>query len=495
MRPGRPGVSILTAHRAKGRQWSAVVVASVCEGIWPVVDSAAELIDLTELSPDGQCAPPGPSEQMASERRLFYVACTRARHRLLVTTVDQNRAVGLRPSRLIDRLGCPIEPEDRTEPSWLGLNQLVGGLRRVTTDPVAHPSLRQAAAARLADLASRPDPVSGRRLVRQADPERWWPVGGDGGGDLESTWRLGPGQAGAADAGAGPEPIDGPWRLTGSHLRSLLSCPRQWFLARRAKAEGPPGPAAAVGALVHRLVQDLGSGSIDRSQADRRLDREWPEILFPAQWQAAAERRAAGETLDRFERWLSQRTGWRLLGVEVPFELSLTIGQGRFQLVGRIDRIDQDASGRIRLTDFKTARRPLSAAQAESDDQLGVYQLAVRSGGLADLTGTAPRLAAAELVYLRCPAGPQGAQPTLRRQPSLDLTPHLQRDPPSLGLTEAGLAQVGPAQVWPTWVHRRLALAGQMMTEGRFPALAQAGCAWCQFAASCPAGRPDQEDA
>jgi RecB family exonuclease len=431
--------------------------------------------------------------------------------------VDQAQAAGLRPSRLIDRLGCPIDLDDQGGASWFGLNQVVGGLRRVTTDPVAHPSLRQAAAARLADLASRRDPNSGRRLAPQADPGRWWPVGGadDAGSAGHSDLDRANPAAARAEAGAGSQPADesgrareagrpapvgvgsaaGPWRLTGSQLRSLLTCPRQWFLARRVEAEGPPGPAAAVGASLHRLVQDLGTGSIDRAQADRRLDRDWSEIAFPAHWRAEAERRAAGQALDRFERWSSEQTGWRLLGVEVPFELSLPIGPNRFQLTGRVDRLDQAADGRVRLVDFKTSRRPLSVAQAESDDQLGVYQLALRSGGLTDLTGPRPQLAAAELVYLRCPAGPQGASPTLRRQPSLDLTPWLKRDPPSLGLTEAGRAQVGPAQDWPTWVHHRLALAGQMMTEGRFPALPQAGCAWCQFRTSCPARRPDQEEA
>lgn len=64
--PTADAITLTTVHAAKGLQWSAVVVAGLSEGAFPhgQADSAT---------------------QIEEERRLFYVAITRARERLLLT--------------------------------------------------------------------------------------------------------------------------------------------------------------------------------------------------------------------------------------------------------------------------------------------------------------------------------------------------------------------------------------------------------------------------
>ena len=72
-------VRLLTAHRAKGLEWDLVVVAGVQEGSLAGRPAArvaagagpAECGRLSELPPT--------ATRIAEERRLFYVACTRAR--------------------------------------------------------------------------------------------------------------------------------------------------------------------------------------------------------------------------------------------------------------------------------------------------------------------------------------------------------------------------------------------------------------------------------
>lgn len=63
-----PGVVLSTVHGAKGLEWTVVFVVGASEGVWPNAASARS------------------ADELAEERRLFYVAVTRARERLVVTS-------------------------------------------------------------------------------------------------------------------------------------------------------------------------------------------------------------------------------------------------------------------------------------------------------------------------------------------------------------------------------------------------------------------------
>ena len=82
-------VRLLTAHAAKGLEWDLVCVAGVQEGVWPDLRERSSLLGTEELVErvagiDG-AGVDRRTLALAEERRLFYVACTRARRRLVVT--------------------------------------------------------------------------------------------------------------------------------------------------------------------------------------------------------------------------------------------------------------------------------------------------------------------------------------------------------------------------------------------------------------------------
>jgi DNA helicase-2/ATP-dependent DNA helicase PcrA len=77
--PVARGVTLATIHAAKGLEWEAVVIAGCAEGSIPHAQSTSP-------------------EALAEERRLFYVAVTRARRRLLVTW-SRSRQPGGRAAR------------------------------------------------------------------------------------------------------------------------------------------------------------------------------------------------------------------------------------------------------------------------------------------------------------------------------------------------------------------------------------------------------------
>jgi superfamily I DNA/RNA helicase len=134
---GQDAVSILTAHASKGLEWDLVCVAHVQEGSWPDLRRRGSLLGSEHLVDvvAGRDTPGGPpmSAQLAEERRLFYVAVTRARQRLVVTAV---RGEEEQPSRFVDELEPTEDERPLTRPQRpMHLGGLVAHLRSAGQGP------------------------------------------------------------------------------------------------------------------------------------------------------------------------------------------------------------------------------------------------------------------------------------------------------------------------------------------------------------------------
>ncbi|HOC12969.1 MAG TPA: ATP-dependent DNA helicase [Propionicimonas sp.] len=438
------GVQVLTAHRARGREWELVVVAGVQEGLWPSGRRMSAVLDAGLLTPDGLTGRTEHRDQLAAERRLFHLACSRARRRLVVTATAGTEGEADAPSRFLAELGvAPQTPQPDAQP--LSLGSLTAQLRRAATDPAEPRAMRSAAADELAWLADQSD-ASGRPLVPAADPANWWGVR-----ELSSL-------PGATDAQV---------RLSPSQVTSVLTCPRRYFLSRQAGGEAGVGLAATLGSLIHLLVQQVVTEGLELTDLRSRLDEVWERLPFGARWLSASERVEVELALQRFLNWRAARKA-ELIGVEVPFALNLTVGGYDVLLEGKVDWLERTADG-LRVVDFKTSRSQPTKAEIAGLEQLGVYQLAIDNGGF-DARGAGSVGAAA--VYLRQAGRPEDV-PKEFGQESLKVLPHLSTEPAELA--------------FPTWVHHRVAAAAAVVAEGSYPATPGAHCRACVFATSCPA--------
>ncbi|MFE0135480.1 ATP-dependent helicase [Streptomyces sp. NPDC059037] len=444
-------VRLMTAHRSKGLEWRLVVVAGVQEGLWPDLRRRGSLLEADRIGSDGLAEPLTPGALLSEERRLFYVAATRARERLVVTAVKAPADDGDQPSRFLTELG--VEPKDVTgRPRRpLSVSALVAELRATTVDPRVSGTLREAAAHRLARLAALSD-ADGRPLVPSAHPYRWW-------GMYEPT--------------ASTVPLrdrDKPVVLSGSALDQLANtCSLQWFLGREVKADAPATAAQGFGNVVHVLADEVASG---RTPADlavlmERLDSVWDSLAFDAPWKSAQEKEHARVALERFLQWhVMDRASRTPVASEHDFDVTLEAGPYEVRVRGSMDRVEQDTEGRAYVVDFKTGKQTPSAADVARHPQLAVYQLALREGAVDDaFDGVRPEAGGAELVQLR-----QGAA----KKDGGESLPKVQAQEPLSG----------------EWVGDLLATAAGKVLDERFSPTTGQHCTHCAFRASCSA-RPE----
>ncbi|MFE4575591.1 ATP-dependent helicase [Streptomyces chartreusis] len=447
-------VRLMTAHRSKGLEWRLVVVAGVQEGLWPDLRRRGSLLEADRIGRDGLAEPLTPGALLAEERRLFYVAATRARERLVVTAVKGAADDGDQPSRFLTELG--VEPRDVTgRPRRpLSVAALVAELRATTVDPRASDALREAAAHRLARLAALAD-EDGRPLVPAAHPYRWW-------GMFEPTESKVP-----------LRNRDQPVVLSGSALDQLANtCALQWFLGREVKADAPATVAQGFGNVVHVLADEVASGHTpaDLDVLMERLDSVWNALAFDAPWKSAQEKGNARVALERFLQWhVMDRAGRTPVASEHDFDVTLEAGDFEVRIRGQMDRVEADGDGRAYVVDFKTGKQAPSAAEVARHPQLAVYQLAVSEGAVDDaFDGARPEPGGAELVQLRQGAAKRDGGETL---------PKVQGQQPLDGPEGE-------------WVGDLLATAAGKVLDERFAPNTGQHCAHCAFRASCSA-RPE----
>jgi superfamily I DNA/RNA helicase/RecB family exonuclease len=436
-------VRLLTAHRSKGLEWPLVVVAHAQEDGWPDLRRRTTLLQADRIGAGELLPPVSTRDLLAEERRLFYVAATRARERLLVTAVASPEDDGEQPSRFLAELGVEVRHVQGRPRRPLTMAGLVAELRRTVADDRCSAPLRRHAARRLAHLAAAD--VGGRPVAPQADPGSWW-------GTRALT---------ASDRPV--RPVEEPVRMSASALTGLDLCPVRWFLEREAGGAAETNQAQGFGSVVHELADRISRGDLpaDAAAVDdlmEHVDAVWGQIPFRTPWSSAREREEVRHALTRFIAWHNRPDARTVLATEHAFEAEVELPDGqRVRLHGYADRLELDAEGRVVVVDLKTGK--YAATDLPRHPQLGLYQLAVEHGAVADLAPGAGT-GGAELWQLR-----QDSRTGLKVQPQ---------------------APQSPGEDGRTPVEAQLADAVEAIRSERFEARPGTHCERCAFAMLCP---------
>jgi DNA helicase II / ATP-dependent DNA helicase PcrA len=313
----RDAVRLMTAHAAKGLEFNHVLLLRANPNSFPasyresLVEFPRELRDADSLAQQDD-----KTLHEQEERRLFYVAMTRARDSLAIYA---KRGIGKDPTP-------------------------AGYLRDLLKDAGLGPCLHQ-----------RPARGFQTDLFAQAAPAS--PT-------ILSQWvQLPP----ASDLSA---------RLSASAVQSYETCPLQFKLDREWRIPGEVPAAMQYGASMHRVL----CAFYDSVRCGRTISDDALVELFRADLRNAhiqdSYQHDLYETqgiaqLKEFLAGCRERPTPDVLHTEEFFEVKL----GETTVVGRIDRMDKLPGGQIAITDYKTGK-PQSQEDSDESLQLSIYALA-----------------------------------------------------------------------------------------------------------------------
>jgi DNA helicase II / ATP-dependent DNA helicase PcrA len=339
----QPAVQVMTIHQAKGLEFDAVFVPALVEGRLPQPHRGDRFRIPAQLA--GEAG--GREDQVAEERRLLYVAMTRARDRLTLSWADgYEGSRAWRRSRFVDE----IEAAGRRHLSWKEVPALAASL--------AGSELR------LLELGEEVGPAAGTPKV-----------------------------AAVAD--------EAPPRLSFSGISTYRECPRQYQYRYVHRLPVPTTAESQYGNILHAALQRLGklrmeAPAVTEESVQGVHEQVWVEMPFPDPRRLPAMRALGRRQL------LSYLAGGgfapRPALVEEPFTADL---EG-WRLRGIIDRVDPPHAGAAgaelpngpwRIIDYKTGD-PIPTSRLRRDLQLALYALgAKRALGLDEVE--------LEIVYLK----------------------------------------------------------------------------------------------
>lgn len=326
-------VQLMTVHAAKGLEFPHVFILRLCKSDFPsgtrkvVFEFPPEL--MKEEKPAGDF-------QIQEERRLFYVALTRARQRLTLSTVVNKRK---KPSLFLDDflMDAKIKAHDAQQSS-----------PKVNIPPAEETT------------GTTPDPAGAAQLF------------GPAGENARAYSRV------ALWAKAFHPPRPEPLQLSPSAIESYDRCPMQYLFQRGWGLRGGPHAQATFGVVMHKTIKDFVAlvsegGKVPFAEVLAIYDREWSSAGFPDEYQEEEYRKAGREQLEAFYRSYVAAPA-DVIFQEKTFELPL---ENDVLLTGRMDQVNRLDDNEVEIVDYKTGR-PRDAKKAAEDLQLSVYALAAR---------------------------------------------------------------------------------------------------------------------
>jgi DNA helicase II / ATP-dependent DNA helicase PcrA len=322
-------VQLMTVHGAKGLEFPHVFLLHVNSRAFPSGERRPlfefPVALMKEDLPIGDF-------HIQEERRLFYVALTRAQERLTITTVTEKK--GRVPLFIEDILMNPsVKNRDvlQIAPKVKPRNNSVRELPKIEADLFTPANGPARIFSRVATWAREFHPPSGE-----------------------------------------------PLKLSSSAIDNYRRCPQQYLFGKLWSLREGPQAALSFGSVMHttikRFMEQMKKGvNLPFDEVQRIFENEWTSAGFEDAYQEGEYKKDGIEQLKAFHTSvLAMPTEIR--EQEKSFELPL---ENNVVITGRIDQINSLGRNDVEIVDYKTGK-PRTDVNARKDLQLSIYAIAAK---------------------------------------------------------------------------------------------------------------------
>lgn len=307
-------VNVLSVHRSKGLEWDTVYIVDCTESSFPLRAHGASLKVPMELLAN----PTEADEHMAEERRLMYVAVTRARQEIIMSYADRHgSSTPRKPSRFLNEL-LGREPNETAEEET-GQTSLELFSPRATATTIQLPTSM----------------LQNDRFV-----------------------------------------------LSVSQIECWLRCPQDFYYKYVLSMPLPPAPQLVYGSLIHGVIERIHRGRmIGAAPTLAQLTQDVVSNLPQAGYDSKRSRERAHAQAVKTVKLVYERFMQDELPIETELPFKLELSGLPLTIRGRIDAVYSLSNG-VEIRDFKTGTSVRTVEQAKSrvsaSQQLTLYALAWR---------------------------------------------------------------------------------------------------------------------
>ncbi|MGE5548876.1 MAG: ATP-dependent helicase [Bacillota bacterium] len=373
-------VKIMTVHQSKGKEFPVVFIADMATNRFPLKYQPKEFYVPNDLSRGIKTGDDERSLYVQEERRLCYVAMTRARQKLYFTLAERygDNKSKTKPSQFLQELKFETNPlievvNVKADESGVPAHAETDAERRM--NELKERTVRAIYGMRLKTAIQNIVLLEKLRMITETgslekfDPAWYMPDGGCCEMDDAELMSLLCGKR---------EPlIDSSHAFSASALDTYDECPMKYKLQYVLQVPTGQKTYFNLGSAVHSVVEHLSKLHMkgepyDREIALKLLDKYWSSDAYTSNTKEREDRRQAEKMIDTYLEWQKSNAN-EIVGTEIGFSIEIA---GR-KVKGYIDRVERTKDGQYIVIDFKTGSKNVTGNTIKENIQMNVYGLAV----------------------------------------------------------------------------------------------------------------------
>jgi DNA helicase-2/ATP-dependent DNA helicase PcrA len=368
-------VKVMTVHQSKGTEFKVIFIVDAATNRFPLRYQQKPFYVPNDLAKGLKTGDDEKALYEQEERRLFFVAMTRAEKRLYLTYAERygQNVRQTKPSKFLDELQFEVNPRIEIKDVC---DESVEDLRTVESAVEQAKTLLQEQAIRAIQNVQ---PKTAIQKIIELEKLRIL----ESGGSLDDfeieivTSEDSDTELRRLFEGKHTPLISEDHHFSASALQTFNNCPMQYKFSYILRVPTAGKTYFNLGGAVHEVIENLTRQELEgisptKEQALAMLEQFWSSDSYASKTKEREDIELAERMIDTYLAWQSRNEN-EVFDVEMKFAFDL---RGRI-VKGFIDRVERTPEGHYIVIDFKTGYQSETKNSIKENIQMNVYCLAI----------------------------------------------------------------------------------------------------------------------